>query len=56
MEKFERRDLWLVTGISRHCHPERSRGIFTALSNQRVCAEGKQCSGAASYQAMNVLP
>ena len=61
--KFESRDEWLgirdwglgVTGILQHRHPERSRGIFTALSNQRVCAEGKRCPGAASYQTMNVL-
>ena len=50
--KFECRDEWLgirdwglgVTGILRHRHPERSRGIFTALRESVCMRRGKTMS------------
>ena len=50
--KFESRDEWLgirdwglgVTGILRHRHPERSRGIFTALRESACMRRGKTMS------------
>ena len=50
--KFESRDKWLgirdwglaVTGILRHRHPERSRGISTALRESACMRLGKTMS------------
>ena len=45
-----------MTGFLRHRHPERSPRSLLLCRNQRVCTEGKRCLGAASHQAMSVLP
>ena len=37
-------DWWLVTGILWHRHPERSRGIFTALRESACMHRGKTMS------------
>ena len=47
--------LALVTGILWYRHPERSPRSLLHCGNQRVCAEGKRCPGAASQQALSVL-
>ena len=36
--------------------PSAAEGSLLPCRNQRVCAEGKRCLGAASHQAMSVLP
>ena len=39
-----RSDWWLMTGILWHRHPERSRGIFTALRESSCMHRGKTMS------------
>ena len=64
--KFESRHEWLgirdwglgVTSdwdFSGIVIPSAVEGSFLYCGNQRVCAEGKRCLGAASHQAMSVL-